>query len=487
MKFYGRSDFSVFASPVVSSDDTSVLYNVLTTFDDDTMMYNYTLVNGIAYLQSKPRNSDSSPPSVQCLRSEQSDIPPINSIVSALNDAVPVSSLSGSMGDTITCDSKIIYKVLVNGFNFAVCVSKNLSFKMYGSDVDIEVEYLNTRVDIVAPILTQGIIDSDFKCIVDVSSSPVSSIGRSLLTGKTVPKNSRKLFSLMSFLFDEKTSCSCKSTPRPCIFIHGLNVKGETSKTVNSLPYWGDIAKHVPCCLSVKFAHLDTIKNSWTQKDQQQKACSCALSVSKSSTNTTIKNTIIVTHSMGTLILAGAVGYGRCKVDSSSTWVSTAAPLLGSMGSDFVQKACAGKSNVILKALTEWEHQCPPSIGMKSLSYQGGSYSSSELNEAYKIVQEVYRTNVSAAMCSDNFSGLLTSYQAKFWVLGAILPHKSSQNDGTVEYKSCSLGVPESSFRNHYTSRFYRTQLNHYDMKFRGGDAILNKAKMPVKWLECLL
>lgn len=127
------------------------------------------------------------------------------------------------------------------------------------------------------------------------------------------------------------------------------------------------------------------------------------------------------------------------------------------------------------------------SVASKSVVYEDGAYSSIYLRMAYKSAREAYRTNVSALMCSESFSGILSAYQVNFWVLGHLIPHKSSKNDGVVEFESCSAGIEASKFGDTYTDRFYRTKLNHYDMQFRGGDAFLNKAKMPLKWFECLL
>ncbi|KAG6592461.1 uncharacterized protein IUM83_19287 [Phytophthora cinnamomi] len=90
-------------------------------------------------------------------------------------------------------------------------------------------------------------------------------------------------------------------------------------------------------------------------------------------------------------------------------------------------------------------------------------------------------------MCSEGYSGLVSKYQAEFWVLGAMVPHKSGDNDGMVEFQSCAAGIPESQFGDTWRSRFYKTKLNHYDSEFLYGDGLLSEAKMPVKWFECLL
>ncbi|OWZ02841.1 hypothetical protein PHMEG_00025530 [Phytophthora megakarya] len=300
---------------------------------------------------------------------------------------------------------------------------------------------------------------------------------------------SRKLNTAASFSFGDKSTCSCKSTPRPCVFIHGLGVKDEMSENQEAFTdYWGThLAGHGPCCSSMKFAHLNTVNSTWTSENLQEKVCNRALTASTTSKDTVISDTIVVTHSMGNLMFAGALATGRCQLDSSSTWVGMAGPMLGSMCSDFVQDSCAGKTNIVWEKIGNITGRCPPNTGLKSLAYEGGSYSSQDLNDAYKAAQEVYRTKVSALMCGKSYSGLPSKYQAQFWGLGTMVPHKSKLNDGMVEFQSCAAGFPESKFGTNYRDQFYVTKLNHYDMQFRAGDSLLDEEKMPLKWFDCLL
>ncbi|KAI9922680.1 hypothetical protein PsorP6_002564 [Peronosclerospora sorghi] len=77
----------------------------------------------------------------------------------------------------------------------------------------------------------------------------------------------------------------------------------------------------------------------------------CSRSTSSVSSKT-IADTITVTHSMGGLMMAGALANGRCKkkfASSKTTWVSLSAPMTGTMGSDYLQKACRWE-NIFLKA-----------------------------------------------------------------------------------------------------------------------------------------
>ncbi|KAJ8576775.1 hypothetical protein ON010_g2440 [Phytophthora cinnamomi] len=485
MNIYGQDDFSVYANPLVSANGSRVLYDISATFREDATVYNYTLVNGVAYLLSSTQIAGSATSTVQYLSSELDDFPPINAIASALNDATPIPSVSRSARDSINCTAGNVYKASVSGFDFAVCAASNSGLMMYSRNVDIAVEYLASHVNIVPPRMHANQLRD---CKAEVESSKVTSTGKTLLTRKLLAMNpSRKLAAEISLWFEHDTTCSCKSTPRPCIFIHGLGVENETPENEDSLTYWGDITNHAPCCTSIKYTHLNTINTTWMNVTQQQKVCDRALAVSNTSTDFLINDTILVTHSMGGLMLAGALANGLCALSSSSTWISTAAPMRGSMGSDYAQDTCAGRTNFLAETLAAYKNQCPVSTASKSVVYEDGSYSSVYLKVAYKAAQEAYRKNVSALMCSESFSGILSSYQASFWVLGHLIPHKSDKNDGVVEFQSCSTGIPASKFGNTYTDRFYRTKLNHYDMQFRAGDAFLNKAKMPLKWFECLL
>ncbi|KAG1687629.1 hypothetical protein DVH05_004750 [Phytophthora capsici] len=266
-----------------------------------------------------------------------------------------------------------------------------------------------------------------------------------------------------------------------------MGIKYELPENQDSFRYWGNLTGHAPCCTAMKYMVLDTVNNTWTNTTQQQKVCDRALAVSKTSTESSITDTIVVTHSMGNLLLAGALAAGICKLDSSSTWVGIAAPMKGSKASDFIQESCAGNTNFILKYMVENSGRCPPTTALKSMPYMGEGFSSKTLDAAYSAAQDVYRTQVSALMCSSSFSGLRSPDQMKLWALGMVGRHHSWQNDGMVEFQSCAVGIPASKFGRSWKNRFYRTKLNHYDMQFKYGDGLFSKAKMPVKWFECLL
>ncbi|GMF34434.1 unnamed protein product [Phytophthora lilii] len=478
MQVHRQSDFTILARPVVSTDATSVLYDAFATFTEDATTYNYSLVGGISYVSfTSPDNMSSL---AQCTDSEI--LPSISFIVSALNNATPISSISTSSGRTIECYGGKLLKAEVNGIAFGLCFSGSSGLQMYGNDMDIFVEYEKEQVEIKMPI-------AEDKCNAVALSSLVTSIGKSLLTGSAISSSPRHLeadFGL-GFLLHDDHSCSCKSTPRPCVFVEGLGALTEKEENVAEDPYWGNLTKHAPCCSSMEYVILNTVNNSWANASQQQKVCDHLLAVNEANQKSIISDTIIVTHSMGSLLLAGAIANGECSLAKSTSWVATAAPMRGSMASDYFQNSCKDDTNFIMEKLIERTGYCPADDGIKSLAYENESYSTPELNAAYAAAQVAYRKNIYASLCSNGYSGLPSNRQVAYWVLGTVVNHKSFKNDGMVEFYSCAGGFPESKFGNRYHDRFYVTELNHADTAFRHGDALFNKAKMPVKWFECVL
>ncbi|CEG43273.1 uncharacterized protein PHALS_13478 [Plasmopara halstedii] len=479
MKVFGQSTFDMFADPTVLDNEKDVLYDVFTTFTNAGIDYNYKFINGSVIIESTPANSESlnkrfSP----CLDTELNKIPDINSIVAAINVA--------KRSNANSCIAGISYKAEKKGETYTVCALPT-GFMIHGVNMDVLVEYIWNRTKIQPPTLDSSV----HKCSSVASYISTTEVGRAMLTGQSYLTNTtRKLRAEVSWIFGSKDlpTCSCKSTPRPCIFIHGLGCSPELAENQDEFhKYWGDLTGHTPCCSSIKFARLDTVNFAWTDQTLQQKLCDRVLAVSDTSTDSRITDTIIVTHSMGNLILAGAIANGRCKLESSSTWVGMSGPMKGSMASDIIQESCAGNSNFVYDKLAKIIGKCPPTEALKSLAYEGGSFCSEELDAAYKAAQKVYREQVYALSCSENYFGLWSKYQAQFWIVAQMIPHKSSKNDGFVEFQSCAAEIPDSRFGSSYLDRFYRNSLNHFDMRFLAGDSSRSKSKMPLKWFECLL
>ena len=310
-------------------------------------------------------------------------------------------------------------------------------------------------------------------------------------TAVAVPRGDpkRQLVAELWGFGSSSSPCKCKSTSRPCLFIHGESNEKEKEELQSSLDMFGDMEDHAPCCSSIQYASLDTISFGWTSEKLQEKVCSYALSMSESSdaAKGVIKDTILVTHSMGALIVAGAVANEKCTIDKSTAWVSMSAPMNGTMLSNYVQDKCTDDDMQAFNKILTLVDKCPADAGMKSIAYMGGKYSSLALNKAFEEAQEVYRAHVTAAMCSNDNSGINSMSKARYLYLGSKIEHGTDEHDGIVTFQSCRGGLPASQFTNSPSNRFYVSECNHEDTAFQNGNSYRNDARKPVQWFECLL
>ncbi|KAG7386700.1 hypothetical protein PHYPSEUDO_015380 [Phytophthora pseudosyringae] len=483
MQVHGRSEFDVYANPIVSNDGLSVTYDGYADFTEGSTLTRYMLIDGIAYSTTSTSGTDqtqASSSTSQCV--EPRSLPPLNDMLPAINDATPAANATLE-GAKIKCAPGNLFKATFRGLNLAVCASGSAGVHVYGSDMEIGVTYLKNRVNMLAPKLN----GSECKAVANATAVTETTIA--LLTGDVIPESESRNLDFFGLGVElSETTCSCKSTPRPCLFIHGLGIDYAEAELQDSFTaYWGDLTDHAPCCTDFKYMIWNSLETGWNNDTQQQILCDLAASVTDSGSPTEIADTIVVTHSMGGLMLASAIATGKCSFANSSSWVATSPPMSGSIGSDYAQEACNGEHTAIMKTIGNLTGQCPVGASTTSLAYEGGELSSTGQNDGYAAAQEVYRTHVHAAMCSNSYSGLFSTYQAMYWLLGAALPHKSDENDGLVEFQSCAGGLPLDQFGDHYSDQFYVTHLNHADTTFYFGDGLFSSAKKPIKWFECVL
>ncbi|EEY70536.1 uncharacterized protein PITG_05965 [Phytophthora infestans T30-4] len=424
----------------------SMRYDGYATFVEGHSRFTYALVDGAPYLMTNDSSSDA--PTVDCIPPSTL---PFDAILPAVNDATPIPS--ASIGSApIECESGNLFKTSFAGIHYAICVSDDSGFTAIASDVTIDVDYLDAPVSIPPIKLEDGSTCESHMAI--------------------------------------QSTCSCKSTPRPCIFYHGLgNEKDEPTVQDSSRHFgWDIINDHAPCCTTIKYAALNTVDFAWTDGSLQKKVCDRALSMSPSSDlgSNKIKDTIVVTHSMGGLMFAGALANKKCSLDKSSTWIGLSPPMTGSMSSDYLMDFCNGEVRNLMSDLL-FDGRCPVPRSTASVAYKNEKYSTKEHDEAYDAAQRVYRKRVYAAMCSSSSVGNISKYQAKYMVGGRVIPHKSLKNDGLVEFHSCAGGMAPSKFGKTPYDRFYRCELNHADTAFKTGDGIFKTTVRPVTWFECLL
>ncbi|ETO66136.1 hypothetical protein F444_16620 [Phytophthora nicotianae P1976] len=484
MNIHGQSTFEVYANPVVS-EDNSLRYDGFADFVQDNSRFSYMLVDGVSYMveTSISDSASTTAQKVHCLPS----ILPFENMLPALNSISPIPSAFIG-GKAVECPNDSLFQTSFGGVQFVLCSSGSSGFTAYGLDVTMSAEYLQN------PIRNRSVamLKDVRSCPVVVKSAPVTSAGLALLTGEALPPVSRNLKEAISISIQEDR-CECKSTPRPCIFLHGLGNPNERPDLQDSPKLtkekFGDIGDHAPCCTTVKYAVLNTNDAGWTDDTLMQKFCNFSLSMSATSdaASGTISDTIIVTHSMGGVVMANALATGKCKFADTTSWVSLSAPMKGSMAGDYIQELCDDEASTIAAPLLQWVGQCSVFAARKSISYEGGKYSNPALDAAYKTAQEAYRLNVDAAMCSDFYDGVLSKFYLSCIVGGTVIPHKSSKNDGLVEFQSCLGGLDPNMFGDSYEYKFYRPVLNHADTAFLTHDSLFRDSQKPFKWFECLL
>jgi len=107
-----------------------------------------------------------------------------------------------------------------------------------------------------------------------------------------------------------------KKYQKKCVFLHGAGethpANTPTSDSYES--YWGKVKQYLPQCNETVFIKEDTVNRGWKDTGVQRRYCDVA-----SGYTGTISNVIIFAHSMGNLILAGAIENGACSMDTSTT------------------------------------------------------------------------------------------------------------------------------------------------------------------------
>ncbi|RLN37042.1 hypothetical protein BBJ28_00008680 [Nothophytophthora sp. Chile5] len=503
MNVHGASTFDVLATPsLAKSSANSMGFNGQATFQEGGAMHEYSLVDGTAYYTHRPAGKGAEVES-GCMSS--SHLPPIEDLMSAIDTATTATHLVEERIAQALCPAGALLAFTFAGDDFLLCSQQSgLSsiqdngFKIFGSNLNIDAKYEQFAPVIEAPSIPAG---AALKCGNVRSSEFVVPSAMSLLTRSFSEWGHRTLraeeaeFSfdevVQTIVDDDDSSCSCSGTQRSCVFIAGLSSHDDYGLTdYDPEEYFGsEIQDHAPCCSSIQYITLATHENNWYDVAFQQRLVDLLLQVSGTSdaSTRTVKDTIIVAHSMANNILGGAIANSLCTLDPSSTWVAASAPMEGSMGSNYLQEACDGTLTDAVQGVVDLFDGCPPSTGRISLAYQGTSYSTAEMNDAYAAAQTAYVANVDAVMCSNGYSGLVSTMEAMYALAGGVVPHKSSENDGIVEYQSCAAGLSLDLFSNSYDSTYYLTELNHVDTTFRYGDGLFSDAKKPMKWFECLL
>mmetsp|Transcript_95545 Transcript_95545/g.239431 ORF Transcript_95545/g.239431 Transcript_95545/m.239431 type:complete len:335 (+) Transcript_95545:196-1200(+) len=271
------------------------------------------------------------------------------------------------------------------------------------------------------------------------------------------------------------------SDPSRCVFLHGVGTPNSSAVTAEDTDgYWGGqdvIAKYTSYCSTRVFLHQDTVKRGWDDPDLQRAACDAAVG---QGADGVVRDTIVISHSMGNLFFAEALRRGVCSFDdSSSKWISIEAPWLGSKAAPWVSTICSNETtSSALRWLAGKLHYCDPDVpGKVYRGYETLQPSFPGLANLPAVAQ----AHVTKALCGASAFGLTSVYSAAFEALAAEVNY-GDDNDGMVAVSSCQL--PGKDYKKHYAEDFYLAEINHADGTCRAGNGIWGlAARQPCLWL----
>ncbi|KDO16481.1 hypothetical protein SPRG_17996 [Saprolegnia parasitica CBS 223.65] len=207
------------------------------------------------------------------------------------------------------------------------------------------------------------------------------------------------------------------------------------------------------------------------------------LTVANFTTARSVGRLIVITHSMGGLVLGLALANGVCSFSAETKWVALHTPMGDSPVLNMLLKACAIPS---LSSVLGLLGRCPIAPTFAYM-YEAGSWEATALglNSYYTRAQTSYKRHADAVLCGQSPVGLWTSASGIMTAINA-LAAPSTPHDGLVAYASCTRGLDATAFRASYESRFYAADINHLDGSFRHGDGMWGTARQPLRWFSCL-
>ncbi|CAI5740164.1 unnamed protein product [Peronospora destructor] len=400
-------------------------------------------------------------------------IPPIGSVLNAIETATTAINPGVSNGK---CPNGSVMVFQFAGEDFVLCSRQSSSswlqddgFQIFGKDLNIGVKYEQSGPTIVPPHVSTDSLKSCGKVPFGDRIPPSLT---SMLTRSFFEWSHRSLRAakaefgffdkawdfvtdkIMNLVSDE--ACGCKGAQRPCVFIAGLSFHNDHGLSDNDKHHYfgNDLDDNTPCCSRRQHISLAAKEHHWNETSFQE--------------------------SMVDLLL-------KVILDPSTSWVASSAPMMGSMGANYILDMCRKNSGGFVESIVNLLGNCPVNTGQESLPYKHSEFSCRQLDDAYIAAEAAYNAHVAGVICSKSFTGLVSMRMALYALAGEILPHHSRENDGIVEYKSCAGGLPFNTFGSTYKSPRYISELNHVDTSFRNGDGLFGDSRKPLKWLQCLL
>lgn len=265
-----------------------------------------------------------------------------------------------------------------------------------------------------------------------------------------------------------------------CVFLHGIGQTHSRPATKeDDQGYWGKTRIHEYLgdgCTSTSFIHQDTSTRGWDDADLQKAYCDLVVG----SSSGIAKDTIIVTHSLGNLIFAGALHNGFCSLGAGTRWLSLSAPWHGSKAAAWLTSLCS-QSSILSEPLRWLANELKFCNGTKpTTAYDSLAPSNPFL--ANGTLAGIAEKHVSGALCGTSAIGMGSKFSIPLEALSAAVRY-GEKNDGMVPVSSCEL--PSKTYVADPSKPFYVGHLNHADGTLRDGER--KKAnERPGTWLKAM-
>lgn len=262
-----------------------------------------------------------------------------------------------------------------------------------------------------------------------------------------------------------------------CVFLHGIGETVTADPQITYNDYWGNVEDYTPQCKSRIFIRQETKKRGWNNKELQDKYCELALR-GNAPGDTVIRNKVLFVHSMGNLILAGAILNGTCSIDKETTkWYDIMGPFEGSKAADMLDIICDNKmGNPLYRFVAEKGGYC--NDGIPYPAYR----TLQTTNEVIKSgnLTRIVIDNATGSMCGDSPIGIFSRYSV-LKILSIIVGY-GDLNDGMVEITSCGWNDIKK-YTDEFKEKFYLASINHADGTCRSGNSwIFSKLKSPCSY-----
>jgi hypothetical protein len=116
----------------------------------------------------------------------------------------------------------------------------------------------------------------------------------------------------------------------------------ETPIEVSMKGYWGALQERLQwVCSTVVFMYEDTLRVGWEDAALQERVCALVRDAAAIALAGTPAPLVIFSHSLGSLLLAGALEAGRCALPAEAAWYSAGAPWQGSRAAEKLPQICS--------------------------------------------------------------------------------------------------------------------------------------------------